>query len=119
MAANTSRGVKEIGAQLLKPGGSRGQPAAFADPELVGSLGLPLELRRSLQRGGAAYVEVCAACHAPDGKGAPLGGATDGTTLAPPLAGSARVVGHSRLRRQGAAARHDRGARWEGTTPAA
>ena len=31
---------------------------------------------------------------APDGKGAPLGGATDGTTLAPPLAGSARVVGH-------------------------
>jgi mono/diheme cytochrome c family protein len=95
MAANASRGVKEIGAQLLKPMGSRGQAAAFADPELVGSLGLPLDLRRALQRGGAAYTEVCAACHGPDGKGAPLGGATDGSTLAPPLAGSARVTGHS------------------------
>ena len=96
MAASTSRGVKEIGAQLLKPGGSQGQPAAFADPELVGSLGLPLELRRiaaarrrRLRRG------LRRRATAPDGKGAPLGGATDGTTLAPPLAGSARVVGHS------------------------
>jgi hypothetical protein len=38
MAASASRGIKEIGAQLLKPMGSRGQAAAFADPELVGSL---------------------------------------------------------------------------------
>src|SRR4029079_16936034 len=29
-----------------------------------------------------------------DGKGAPMAGATDGTTLAPSLAGSARVIGH-------------------------
>ena len=94
MAASNVRGVKEIGAQLLKPGGSRGQPAAFADPALAGSFGLPVEARRSLQRGAAIYTELCGTCHGPDGKGTPMAGATDGTTLAPPLAGAPRVLGH-------------------------
>jgi len=94
MAASPVRGVKEVGAQLLKPAGSRGQPAAFADPALAGSLGLPLEQRRSLQRGGAIYTELCAACHAPDGKGTPMAGAPEGTTLAPSLVGTPRVLGH-------------------------
>ena len=94
MATSSVRGVKEIGAQLLKPGGSRGQPAAFADPALAGSLGLPVEARRSLQRGAAIYTELCGTCHGPDGKGSPMAGATDGTTLAPALAGAPRVVGH-------------------------
>ena len=57
MAASSVRGIKEIGAQLMKPRGSRGQPAAFADPALAGSLGLPLEQRRMLQRGAAIYTE--------------------------------------------------------------
>jgi mono/diheme cytochrome c family protein/glucose/arabinose dehydrogenase len=94
IAASTVRGVKEIGAQLLKPRESLGQPAAWADPALAGSLGLPLELRQSLQRGAAIYTEVCAACHAPDGKGTPMGGAPAGTTLAPSLVGTPRVLGH-------------------------
>jgi mono/diheme cytochrome c family protein/glucose/arabinose dehydrogenase len=94
VAASNARGVKEIGAQLLKPGGSRGQPAAFADPALAGSLGLPVDARRSLQRGAAIYTELCGTCHGPDGKGTPMAGTTDGTTLAPPLAGAPRVLGH-------------------------
>jgi mono/diheme cytochrome c family protein len=94
MDSSHVRGIKEIGAQLLKPRGSRGQPAAFADPALATTLGLPLEQRRTMQRGAAIYTELCAACHGPDGKGAPMAGATDGTTLAPSLAGAARVVGH-------------------------
>jgi mono/diheme cytochrome c family protein len=94
MASNQARGVKEIGAQLLKPGSSRGQPAAFADPALAASLGMPLEHRRMMQRGAVIYTEICAACHGPDGKGAPMAGAAAGTTLAPPLAGAPRVLGH-------------------------
>jgi glucose/arabinose dehydrogenase/mono/diheme cytochrome c family protein len=94
MAASTARGIKEIGAQLLKPRASRGQPAAFADPALAGTLGLPLEQRRMMQRGAGIYTELCASCHGPDGKGTPMAGAAEGTTLAPALAGSARVAGH-------------------------
>jgi mono/diheme cytochrome c family protein/glucose/arabinose dehydrogenase len=94
MAENSSRGIKEIGAQLLKPGSSQGQPAAFADPALAGTLGLPVEQRRSLQRGAAIYKELCSTCHGPDGKGTPMSGATDGTTLGPSLAGTPRLVGH-------------------------
>ena len=94
MASSSVRGIKEIGAQLLKPGGSRGQPAAFADPALANTLGLPLDQRRMMQRGAAVYTELCAACHGPDGKGAPMAGAADGTTLAPALAASPRTLGH-------------------------
>jgi mono/diheme cytochrome c family protein len=94
MASSPVRGIKEIGAQLLKPVGSRGQPAAFADPALAGTLGLPLGERRQMQRGAAIYTEVCVACHGPDGKGTPMAGAAAGTTLAPALAGSSRVLGH-------------------------
>jgi mono/diheme cytochrome c family protein/glucose/arabinose dehydrogenase len=94
IASSSVRGVREIGAQLLKPTGGRGQPAAFADPTLSGTLGLPLELRRSLQRGTAIYNELCVACHGPDGKGAPMAGAPAGTTLAPPLVGTPRLLGH-------------------------
>ena len=94
MAASSVRGITEIGAQLLKPGDSRGQPAAFADPALAGTLGLPVDARRALQRGAQIYTELCGTCHGPDGKGTPMAGASDGTTLAPPLAGAPRVLGH-------------------------
>ena len=46
-----------------------------------------------LIRGEAIYKELCFACHGDDGKGAPMGGAPPGTTLAPPFAGSKRVLG--------------------------
>jgi putative heme-binding domain-containing protein len=47
-----------------------------------------------LERGATVYKELCYTCHGPDGRGAPLAGAPEGTTQAPPLAGSSRVLGH-------------------------
>ena len=38
--------------------------------------------------------ENCFSCHGQDGLGAPLAGAAEGTTMAPPLAGSTRVQAH-------------------------
>jgi glucose/arabinose dehydrogenase/mono/diheme cytochrome c family protein len=94
IASSNVRGIREIGAQLLKPTGGRGQPAAWSDPALANTLGLPLEQRRSLDRGRTIYAELCTTCHAPDGKGMPLAGAPEGTTIAPSLAGTSRVAGH-------------------------
>jgi len=46
-------------------------------------------------RGEGTYKELCAACHGRDGKGAPMGGATDGSTLAPNLVGVPRILGNA------------------------
>jgi mono/diheme cytochrome c family protein len=47
-----------------------------------------------MQRGETTYKTVCATCHGPEGKGAPMVGAPEGTLMAPPLAGSTRVTGN-------------------------
>jgi mono/diheme cytochrome c family protein/glucose/arabinose dehydrogenase len=91
-AAGQARGVKEIGRQLLQPGRALGQPAS--NDSGVGYLNLTSDERRIVLHGEAIYKEVCSSCHGPDGKGAPLAGATAGALMAPPLAGSARVLGH-------------------------
>jgi mono/diheme cytochrome c family protein/glucose/arabinose dehydrogenase len=93
VAATNVRGVREIGTQILRPATSQGQRPSLADTA-VSAFNFSTEQRRALIRGEAAYKEICAACHAPDGAGAPMAGAPDGTRLAPPLAGSARVTGH-------------------------
>jgi mono/diheme cytochrome c family protein len=93
VATATARGVREIGAQILNPANFQGQPPAWSDPG-AGTLGLPTEQRRVMLRGAGIYKEICAACHAPDGTGAPMAGAPAGTRLAPPLGGSPRVTGH-------------------------
>ena len=93
--ASAVRGIKEIGDQLLRPQtSSQGQRPSLADTAVTG-LNLSTEERRMLGRGDAIYKELCAACHGPDGKGAPMGGATDGTTLAPTLVGVPRVLGNA------------------------
>ncbi|NDD39742.1 MAG: hypothetical protein EB082_15275 [Verrucomicrobia bacterium] len=46
-----------------------------------------------LTKGEAVFKELCFACHGFDGRGMPVEGGKPGTTLAPPLAGSPRVVG--------------------------
>jgi len=93
--ASTIRGVKEIGDQLLKPtNNSQGQRPSLADTAVTG-LNLTTDERRMIGRGEGTYKELCSACHGPDGKGAPMGGATDGSTLAPPLSGVPRVVGNA------------------------
>jgi len=78
---SASASVKEIGTQLLNP--LSGQIAA----------GYGEDLRKQLERGQQIFMGLCFACHGVDGKGTPLEGSV-GATLAPPLAGSATVLGH-------------------------
>jgi mono/diheme cytochrome c family protein len=87
------RGIKEIGTQILKPSNSLGQRPSLSDRG-AGGVNMSTEERRSMQRGDGIYRELCFTCHGPDGKGTPMGGATDGSTLAPPLSGSPRVQEH-------------------------
>ena len=93
VAATSVRGVREIGTQILRPATSLGQRPSLADTA-VNAFNFSSDQRRALVRGEAAYKEICAACHAPDGTGAAMAGAPEGTRLAPPLAASARVTGH-------------------------
>jgi mono/diheme cytochrome c family protein len=90
--ASALRGVKEIGRQLLQPQASIGQPASN-DPG-AGYLNLTSDERRVLLHGESIYRELCVSCHGADGKGTPVAGAPGGALMAPPLAGSLRVLGH-------------------------
>jgi putative heme-binding domain-containing protein len=85
MNANSSRGVREIGGQILQPQGAMESysPFRFSPTQ-----------RRVMERGALIYKELCYTCHGLDGKGAPLAGGPEGATQAPPLAGSSRVLGH-------------------------
>jgi mono/diheme cytochrome c family protein len=90
--ASGSRGVKEIANQLLQPGRALGQPAS--NDTGMGYLNLTPDERGSLVRGESTYRELCFSCHGSDGKGTPMAGAAAGATMAPPLAGSSRLLGH-------------------------
>ena len=83
-AANKSRGVRLIGAQLLRPPATALtaalRPGAFTS-----------EQRRLLEQGAGIYGELCSICHGPDGRGAADG---SGAMKAPSFAGSQRVLGH-------------------------
>ncbi len=81
VATSTSKGVQEIGKVLI---------ATEAPVDISYS---PAEVAL-LKKGAGIYQELCAACHGPDGKGAPLAGGAAGATLAPPLSGSKTVNGH-------------------------
>jgi putative heme-binding domain-containing protein len=50
-------------------------------------------LAESVVRGKVTYTTLCVTCHGPDGKGRPSPD-KEGLMLAPPLAGSPRVLGH-------------------------
>ncbi len=92
LGGSGSRGVKEIGNQLLTPGRSMGQPAS--NDQSVAVLNLTADQRRAMTQGQQVYREICFSCHGTDGKGAPLAGAAEGVMLAPPLAQSPRVTAH-------------------------
>ena len=81
VATNKSRGVQEIGKQLLATQQSIGG-AEFTEDEI-----------KVLQRGDAIYKELCFACHGFDGKGMPQQGGAPGLTMAPPLSGSRTITG--------------------------
>jgi glucose/arabinose dehydrogenase/mono/diheme cytochrome c family protein len=82
---NKTRGVQEIGDQLIRP-----RTTGFGG----GFRFLTAEQQGTMQKGAGIYAELCYSCHGTDGKGAPMGGAPAGTMMAPPLAGSSRVLGH-------------------------
>jgi mono/diheme cytochrome c family protein/glucose/arabinose dehydrogenase len=83
-AANRARGVRLIGAQLLRPPATALsavlRPGAFTS-----------EQQRLLEQGAGIYGELCSICHGPDGRGTADG---SGAMKAPSFAGSPRVVGH-------------------------
>jgi glucose/arabinose dehydrogenase/mono/diheme cytochrome c family protein len=84
--ASSSAGVYLINEQLW-------DESKAEDPQLIRLLGASgLKAYRS---GGTLYNSVCFACHGADGRGAPAP-AAQGRTLAPSLAGSARVLGDTR-----------------------
>jgi len=51
------------------------------------------KLAKTWTKGHEIFLQTCIACHGIDGKGAPVPGAAEGVTLAPPLKGSKRLVG--------------------------
>mgnify|MGYP001825016821 FL=1 len=67
--------------------------AVFAGLPAEGVAGDRAAFRKSYET-GKNYYGFCMFCHAKDGKGTPLG---DGRTMAPPLAGSKRVVGNKEI----------------------
>ena len=80
LASNPAPGVQQIAKQLLyEPQHFDG--AVFAANQI-----------KLLQDGRAIYQQLCFACHGTDGHGMPMDGQPPGTTLAPPLAGSATVL---------------------------
>lgn len=86
---------------MFKACRSRVLPVAVALAVGAGPVMLPAEVvpedraayRKSYET-GKNYYGFCMFCHAKDGKGTPLG---DGRTMAPPLAGSKRVLGNKEV----------------------
>ena len=88
--ANKARGIKFVGDTLLNPNPNAG--GFFASLPRVQSP----EVKELMTRGKAVYEELCYTCHGDDGRGAPVeaGKAKAGSTKAPPLSGSPRVIGY-------------------------
>ena len=85
-AATKARGVKEIGDLMLRPAAGGGFGGGFRL--------LSTETKAVMDKGEGIYTELCYSCHGQDGSGEPLAGAPAGTTMAPPLSGSPRVLAH-------------------------
>jgi mono/diheme cytochrome c family protein len=83
-----ARGVQFVGDRILNSPATAGRGGGRGGPPLTA------EQQSSLERGGIIYTELCYSCHGADGRGTPTAGAVAGSTLAPSLAGSARVNGH-------------------------
>jgi len=88
MDSTRARGVQFVADRILN------SPTALGRTGGRGSVPLTPEQQNSLERGGTIYTELCYSCHGADGRGTPSPGAAAGSTLAPSLAGSARVNGH-------------------------
>jgi mono/diheme cytochrome c family protein len=86
LETNPAQGVQLVAGRMLEVstdrGGTTGGPGRALSPEAASLM----------ERGRTVYSELCFACHGEDGRGA----VRDGSSIAaaPPLAGSARVMGH-------------------------
>jgi mono/diheme cytochrome c family protein len=85
MASNKARGIQLIGERLLQRNAAAATTAgAGYTPDQVSQL----------KEGETVYKSLCHTCHAEDGRGVTVAGATDGSMMGPPIAGSPRVQGH-------------------------
>jgi mono/diheme cytochrome c family protein len=84
---NKARGVQFVAERIASLSAAAGRGGGRGGP-------LTEEQQGSLERGSAIYTELCYSCHGADGRGTPTPGGAPGSTLAPSLAGSARVNGH-------------------------
>ena len=89
--ANKARGIQFVGDTILNPNPNAGGFFGAGLPRVQSP-----ETKELMTRGKAVYEELCYTCHGDDGRGAPVeaGKGKVGTTKAPSLAGSPRVVGH-------------------------
>ncbi len=88
--ANKTKGVQLVAGTILNPPASAGRGGL----ESFGATALTPEEQGTLEKGKEIYGQVCFACHGEDGRGEQMPGAPAGTTRAPALASSPRVVGH-------------------------
>jgi glucose/arabinose dehydrogenase/mono/diheme cytochrome c family protein len=90
LASNKAGGVQLVAGTILNPPPTAGRGGL----ESFGASALTTEERALLERGRDIYTSLCFTCHGEDGRGEPMPGAAAGTTRAPALASSPRVVGH-------------------------
>jgi mono/diheme cytochrome c family protein/glucose/arabinose dehydrogenase len=84
--SNKARGVQFVGGRILNPPAAAGRGGRGS--------ALTADQQALVERGGVIYAELCFSCHGEDGRGTQTPGAAAGSTLAPSLAGSARINGH-------------------------
>jgi len=84
MASNKAKGIQEIGQRQLQRIAAAATVTAAFSPEQ----------QAQLKEGETVYRSLCQTCHGEDARGMPVAGATDGSMMGPPLAGSPRVQGH-------------------------
>ena len=87
---NKAKGVQLVATAILNPGAGRGARGGGGGAP-GGPVYTPAE-EAVMARGQTIYSELCYSCHGDDGRGAEKAGG-DGA-MAPPLAGSTRVLGH-------------------------
>jgi putative membrane-bound dehydrogenase-like protein len=90
-AANKARGVQVVANTVTSGTFALGRGVGL-DSFSMTSLSAEEEAR--VEKGRQVYAEVCFSCHGEDGRGEPMPGAPAGTTRAPALAASPRVLGH-------------------------